>query len=448
MRKKSRAEEWTGDLRMILELPKGKPKSSSRQEDADNEYMYERLADHDEGDDGGLFNGVAEVVGKMTNYESKTGEISTFKQFKKYSSLALRKRNKVKVIEKLLQEFNKTEVEDQLKVLVDLDTALTDYNGNQDASKLQDQVKQKLIERIKNLPKDCVFSKVAPPVDNVNSEMQALESTTAVWFVTPKDGEDITLVFKPQAVQVGEESNPVGMTGEKMSGIVNVDVKKQLPPGLDAEGYKIRLIDDLRIPRVSIPLGGECIQEATASLVDSYLGKVLGIEAGLCGAPHAQLATMWVGLPEDLGKSQAEPTDEFGVTIEWIDDKDIKECTGEDLALIPTADVHQMALFNLIIGQTDGWEAKVDEKGRLRPLDNALTFPDGLVEFQHSEVKTNMYDVEINLPHLDEPLDEDLAAKLIELDSEQMAAVLKASVPELRAGSILVLPFQTDTSLV
>ena len=224
-----------------------------------------------------------------------------------------------------------------------------------------------------------------------------------------------------------------------MSGIVNVDLKKQLPPGLDAEGYKIRLIDDLRIPRVSIPLGGECIQEATASLVDSYLGKVLGIKAGLCGAPHAQLATMWVGLPEDLGKSQAEPTDEFGVTIEWIDGKDIKECTGEDLALIPTADVHQMALFNLIIGQTDGWEAKVDEKGRLRPLDNALTFPDGLVEFQHSEVKTNMYDVEINLPHLDEPLDEDLAAKLIELDSEQMAAVLKASVPELRAGSILEL---------
>ena len=107
----------------------------------------------------------------------------------------------------------------------------------------------------------------------------------------------------------------------------------------------------------------------------------------------------------------------------------------KDLARIPTTDVHQMALFNLIIGQTDGREAKVDKKGYLRPLDNALTFPDGLVEFQKSEVRTNMHDGKINLPHLDEPLDEALAAKLIELDSESIAAVLKASVPELRTGS-------------
>ena len=156
--------------------------------------------------------------------------------------------------------------------------------------------------------------------------MQDVVSTTAVWFVTPKGGEDTTAVLKPQAVQVGGGSNPAGMTREMMVGMVNVDHDKKFPPGLDTEGYEERLVQDLRIP-VSIPLGGECIQEATASLVDHYLGEVLGIEAGLCGAPHAQLAKMSVGLSEDRGTSQADPTDEFGVMIEWIDGQDISKRT-------------------------------------------------------------------------------------------------------------------------
>ena len=52
------------------------------------------------------------------------------------SYLVLGKRNKVKVIDKLLQKFHQTGEEDRLKVLSNLDTTLTAYTGKRDVSKL------------------------------------------------------------------------------------------------------------------------------------------------------------------------------------------------------------------------------------------------------------------------------------------------------------------------